>query len=211
MKAGFTLLELLVALAITVTMTGVIIASFASGVRVWSAVEEVAGQEAAVWPGLGVFERDLKNHRPFRGIPFEGAPTAVSFPVVLDFARDPARSDAMARLGTVRYSFDDRAQALVRHAWPFPGDRAWPHDAGERMIENVESILLDYAAWPAETQGPEAGPQWTDEWPTPDEAPMAVRIRLRIGPSDPPTEIHHVVVSPLRPEQEKRHGQTGPK
>ena len=203
MKAGFTLLEMLTVMAVSVAMTGAIIASVSSGLRVWRAVEEGAAQEASAWPGLELFEKDAMNSVSFRGIPFVGTPREISFAIVQKFGGGGAEGEGVARLGTVRYSFDEDARALVRHVWPFPEDPGGPHAQGERVIDNVESLVLQYAPWPSEGTSMEPGLQWNDEWTGTDSEPMAVRVELRIRTLDRSIELSRDIVSPLCADPEE--------
>ncbi len=195
---GFTLLELLVAISILTLVIGAIAASFAAGVRVWSAAMEVSRTEEATRAELGVWHRDLMNARRFSGLPFEGESRALTFPVVQDFADATGGVGPGEQLGAVRYWHDTREQALFRQASPFPVPAEWPRDGAERWIARVASATFEYLEFPdadAESGGTAA---WMTEWNQPTNMPLGVRIRLRLLDAEPGTALTRTVILPWR-------------
>ncbi len=192
-QIGFTLLELLVALSILALVTAAIAASFAAGVRVWSAAMEVSGAEEATRAELAVLRRDLMNARRFGPLTFEGGPRAMAFPIVQTFP------DALVpgeQLGLARYWHDPREQALFRQTRPIRGGGDWSDVAAERWIAGVEHIAFEYLPFPDDGRAADGAAAWQDEWTQTTNRPLGVRIRLRLR--TPPDERTETVILPDR-------------
>ncbi|MBN1557400.1 MAG: prepilin-type N-terminal cleavage/methylation domain-containing protein [Lentisphaerae bacterium] len=168
---AFTLLELLIVVAILSVVIGVVAACLTSGMRVWEEARAFSLGEAEADLALIQFERDVRNMFPFYGIPFEGEAEAVTL------SGRVGREDSPDRPGGIRYRFDRAAGALLRETWPFPA--AGPEPRPETLVDDVAQAALDYFVVPP-GEGASEG-QWMTQT---TNMPRAVRLSLRLGGSD---------------------------
>lgn len=182
---GFTLLELMVALAIFALLAAMAYGGLATVLDTRSETDAQAARLAALQTTLSVMERDLEQavQRPIRDGLGDRQPALVGVqmgPIRLEFTHDghanPAHL-ARSNLERVGYGVDDHV--LYRMAWRVL-DRAQDSQPGKmRLLEHVQSLDIRYL---------DNKNQWHTSWPdlapgTPDAAaqaalPIAVEISL---------------------------------
>lgn len=172
-RRAFTLMELLVVLAILALVTTVVGACLATGIKVWSQVQDFNIMHSQAVLGLERFEKDFSNGFPGMAGPFSGGPTDVTFPVAAGF---PAAADGTnglrTRLGTLTYMFDATSGTLYRRAEPFPASvRPEESARAERVASDLLSFGLEYRA---------AAGDWTTTWTSVSNFPAALRLTMTL-------------------------------
>lgn len=169
---GFSLLELMVVVSIIGLVTGVVVASFSGGIRVWESARVLTHVEQELYFAVESVRKDLVNTFKFHGINFSGAEREISFPALLEVPGEDGVQEK--RLGSVRYVFNSADQTLSRHVWSFPGAG---DDAGMEVVASgVRSVLFGYL----DEKSLEDDGAWREVWRDPTNFPAAVRMDLII-------------------------------
>ncbi len=163
-------MELIVVISILAVITGVVVASFAGGLRVLEAATGFNRVDAEVVPGMEILQKDLLNSFAFYGIDFKGDSSRVSFATL---KRGGGSADNCRSISQVEYFIDRDSRELVRKIAAFPlGVRSL--DAREEsIIEGLETLEFSYFK-----PDPEIGGQWLESWGDPTNLPGAVKVRL---------------------------------
>jgi prepilin-type N-terminal cleavage/methylation domain-containing protein len=181
---GYTLVELLVAIALLALIGVAIVGAFAGGLRVWERAR-VEVREAAPAAACAQIRRDLANACLSRGAAFEGGPQAVVFASRAATA-DP-RVMTMCRL---EYAFDPAGGRLRRTACAVPSDA---EGRAETVLDRTEECAFLYYGEEAAGEG-----GWTDTWTGQTNLPAAVRVRLRCRTDEQPVDYSFTALCPAR-------------
>lgn len=193
---GFTLLEMMVALAILAVLGTAVVALFAGGLRAWERVRNVGEPQARVALGFEMPERDLHNAVPCFAIPFQGAVDSIVFPTLL--AVTNGVESMRYRIGTVRYVLDRTRHVVRRNAWSYPSPEP-TEPLGEPVVEQVQDLRLQYLE--IGTNGTETG--WRDLWQETNRWPAAVRWRIQGDWGGSPATVQRTIF--LIPAPAARH------
>ena len=211
--SGFTLVELLLAIALTAVVAGLAYAGLANGINASTALATQVQQLTGLQRALAVIEDDLwqvrlrpVNHGDsFREPAFVTTPEAN---VLLAFTRAgalPLPGQLRSPLTRVRYVL--RGDSLWRQYWPL-ADRsdALQSPLETLLLEQVRSVTLEMLAPPTSAFGNDAlslqatGGNWRRSWNSNDTAtalasplPLAVRLTLDTDSFD---EVQRVVELP---------------
>lgn len=190
-KSAFTLVELLVTLALLAVVAATTAATLAGGLRVWERLQSQGGRERAAQVAFTQFQQDLRGMRRFAPIPFEGEYDAFSFAALVPVETETGEvSDELGRLG---YFFDGGRQLLCRsrHAYRVVR-RHRLKDACDPVLTDVDRIRFAYYAFDAKA----GGFAWSSRWET-ETLPLAVKVEMSY--EDPATRrlATETVVVPL--------------
>lgn len=191
-RAGFTLLEMLVAVTLMALITMLLTGSLSFGVRVWESSERldersrVASVQRLVFQWLQEAEQMRmpgEENDPLRGV-FEGNSRALRFMGVQQGIGLPGGY----YLNELYVSGDEEdAPALIlRRRLVQPGSsgltEATPETDGDRrvLVDNIAEVEIAYFGREAVS----ANPEWLDTWSGRLDLPLLVRIRLRFTPDD---------------------------
>ena len=200
---GFTLIELVIALALIGLIALLLFSGLRLGTRAWEGVETTAEQTAESRSVRNFLTQALAQVRPTQ-VALEGKKITV-------FAGDAENLEFVAPLsehvGTpglyiLRLTLAEDGRLMLTHRllhpevlagtdsipeWtPFDGDEETPVTApldedlavgaygGTLLLEGVEELGIDYFGIPAGQREPEWGPEWLGE----PYMPLAVRIHL---------------------------------
>ena len=190
-EAGFTLIEMLVALAILALMTALIATSIGMARKALSFVE-VASSEAPVAAAQSYVHAAIVQARPVqragvttgRELGFAGTSEAVSF---ITSYGPRGQYDGLYRVVLARAPSPDHpsrfdlvvTQSLYR---PPSGGSEPPFvtPASALLIENITGLSFSYFA--AAEDG--SGPLWQDSWSALDQLPALVAIDVAFAPGD---------------------------
>jgi general secretion pathway protein J len=192
--AGFTLVELLVALALMALLTAVLFGGLRFGLRAW----EVGGGR------MEASDRRQQAQELLRGLlaearppvaggalapAFEGAPERLAFVAPLPAHRGPG--------GLYRFTLSvvaGQGGGRLVLAWqPYDGDaRAGAPADRAVLLERVAALRLDFFG----AAGPAAPRRWQARWAVPDRLPELVRLRLERGAGEPAGGWPDLVVAP---------------
>ena len=181
---GFTLIEMVVALAILGTMMLFLYSGLTFGLRGWDAADAAGRKTADRRIAANFLRREIAETFPMRfkdamtlKIAFEGKDDTLRFAS----ARPAGISSGGPSLVGIAVEPDDvkRTKNLVmRRAMPDDEAKDFaPLDKAERTIlfENVDHVQFDYFG--AENDFTE--PAWTEDWPHPGRVPQLIRVRVR--------------------------------
>lgn len=165
MRAGFTLLEALVALLLTALLSAALAASLRLGGRIWEAVDPRRQADPGVVQAL--LRRQLTQAVPFRlgDAGFVGAAERASFVA-------PAPADA-APPGFHRITIERRGDGL-RLLWIAVDAAPGVATADELLLEGVRGVVFSYLA--------EDG--WRGAWTDTRTLPRAVRLEVEFEDGD---------------------------
>lgn len=171
-SAGFTLVELLVALGIAVAMIGTVVAALAGGIRVWEMAQHTGGVETDTAFALEQFEIDLRNSPPFYALPFLGEEFEFTALRMVDM-RENADEDARPFLW-YRYRYNRQSGKLTRYSayWPSP---QMDYPVQEVVLEGIAELTFAYYAVPEEGQ-PFSAP--LSNWNDATNLPFVVEMSL---------------------------------
>jgi prepilin-type N-terminal cleavage/methylation domain-containing protein len=189
---GFTLLEMMVVVAILAVLGTAVVALLTGGLRAWEQVQNVGEPQAQAALGFEIPERDLHNAIPFFAIPFQGAADSVAFPTLLSVTN--GMGQAQYRIGTVRYVLDRTLQMLRRTAWPYPYPES-SETMAEAMMSQVENLALQYLE--VSTNGTGVG--WRDSWQETNRWPAAVRWTVQGARGASQTVVQRTIFLVPRP------------
>jgi prepilin-type N-terminal cleavage/methylation domain-containing protein len=189
-RPGFTLVELLVVVAILGVAVTVVAAALAGGIRAWDAARTFNTVELASLTGLRVLHRDLMNSLPFYAVNFAGTSAQMSFAALINDA--PGTPETQRRIGSVVYGFDPRRGVLFRRQRAFPSS-ASPSERSEEIAGGLRDAGFLYAPAP---EGDEE-PEWHDTWTDTTNYPGAVRIKLAFAGEDGDVTMTRTVALPV--------------
>gem|GEM_PF-2571703 len=172
-KAGFTLLELLVVVAILAGVVAAIGACLSAGIRAWEAAESCGAIEGELAVALDVLERDVANAVKFYDTPFQGSERAMAIPSTGVFSAGGGELQP-SRPGTVKYWFDPQKRLLYRRAWRYPLSEPEGDQDAEALFAGASDVSFSYC-------GTAPGGQWFGQWIDPTNLPAAVRVTIRLG------------------------------
>jgi len=169
-RTGFSLLELMVVVAIVGLVVSVVVACFSGGIRVWESARILTHVEQEAYFGVENIRRDIANTFRFKGIKFQGSENDMSFPAVIEVS--DGEGGVQSRIGTVKYFFNASDKTLMRLFWPYPASE---ESAVSELIASVESASFRYREEaPADAAG------WIEAWSQPTSFPSAVSIELKM-------------------------------
>jgi len=176
--AGFTLLELLVAMAVLSLLALVMMGGLKFSARVWERTQATSDETDAVSSAQAFIRhqlaaaypqwQDTGSERPH--ILFDGAPQILSF-----LAPPPAQFGPGTNL---RYTLQRSKAGDLEVVWQSQQPDAEPK--ATRLLSNIASVTFDYF-------GPAFGGnllKWWDSWSNRARPPDLVRIRIAFPPGD---------------------------
>jgi general secretion pathway protein J len=202
--AGFTLLELLVAMTVLGLLTGLLATGLSFGTRIWEREQNQLEQWAELQMVQDVIRRTLGEAWPLKaptsagteaggeGIVFVGTDTSVEF-----VGPPPAQSLAG---GVYQYTLLSRTGpggvSLVL-TWRLRGPEAGQQKGGRRELararhteiaEGKEVVLVDrlanaeFSYFGASDQ--DVKPRWRDRWEGASKLPLLIRLEITFPPGD---------------------------
>ncbi len=187
---GFTLLELIISLALLGMLLLLLYSGLNIGIRAWDTGDAKVAQAAHERSVQAFLRRELGQIFPvrWRGIPeskiaFTGEKSELKFVTTLNLAADAASLGGL-QWGHIYVADDEvngkrmsslfiRRDGFDIFAKDFDGISASkPH----RLLEDVKEIEIDYFG--AETDAAE--PKWESKWENPLRMPQLVRMRIEL-------------------------------
>jgi prepilin-type N-terminal cleavage/methylation domain-containing protein len=188
-RRGFTLLELIVALALAVAILVVISGAFAAGLRVYDRAKQLGGTYGDSVIAQESLQQDLRNTDPSRLTSFRGAASWIEIPSMV---RREEPQGFVVCPGVVRYGQGSSAGTLERVTTLFV-----PGGAAEVTREILASSLAEVAFSFGEEEGGHVGRiLWRNTWGSRTNLPIAVKVVIRINQDGEQRELSRTVVLP---------------
>jgi general secretion pathway protein J len=200
LSRGFTLLEMLIGLALLGMMMLLIYGALNFALRAWDAGDARIGESAHLRVVDSFLRRELGTVFPvrWRGIPeskiaFEGGKQEIRFVTALNISAAP--SDGGLQWGHISLAEEqkngERFTSLVikRERFDFFA-KDWS-DLSEtkpvRLVERVKSLEIAYFG----ADNDNVDPTWSDEWKNPLRLPQLIRLSIKLdhGRDIPPITI----------------------
>ncbi len=182
--AGFTMIELVVAMALLGTMMVLMYSGLSFSLRSWDAGEANGRRTADRRIGENFLRREMAELFPMRfKDPMAVKVAFVGEPHKLKFVSSRPAGITQGGLSLVGVEVENGASPRERHLVmrrAMPDDEAkdfGPLDHAERtvLIEDVESVQFDYFG----TENDFTDQKWYDTWPFTERIPRLVRLRIR--------------------------------
>lgn len=179
---GFTLLEMLIGLALTGFILTLLFAAFRLGAQSWDAIDAKSERIAQAQLARGFVARLVASAMPFRWkrganpvIAFAGTPTEVQF---IAFLPQQLQQGGLSRIALrIEPGTDDTARLTLRYA-PLTYLEEDFADLARReplpLMEVHGHFQFSYFG----SQGPTDPPRWQDAWQAPDALPTLVRLTI---------------------------------
>jgi prepilin-type N-terminal cleavage/methylation domain-containing protein len=175
---AFTLVELLITATILGIISVAIIASFASGLKVYEKVQNYTGERADVLLSLEKIERDLRNTVAYSGIDFVGKKESIFFPALT----------SEGSLGRICYYLKGRLDTLTREEQGYARATLSKIRKGKGDIKKLVSLKdIGFSYYYYDIEEKEYA--WKDSWEMEDEdedmktkpgerVPLGVRVEV---------------------------------
>jgi prepilin-type N-terminal cleavage/methylation domain-containing protein len=167
--AGFTLIEMLLVIAVVSVISLAIYATLNNGLKLWQkANRQLPEEDLNIF--LDKFTVDLRNSFKFTGIDFSGAPFRMEFPTLV--SSQALRSRSVGRVG---YGYEPGSGVLIRAQQDF--SQAYTAESRPLpVLSNIKSLKFQYYVYDKEKKEY----LWLEEWAK-EGLPAAVRIELEMG------------------------------
>jgi general secretion pathway protein J len=174
---GFTLVEMLVSLALLGMAAMMMATGFSSGQRIWMSQERRAAAGQSVEAAQSLIRDRIERLHP--ATLFE---TGAAYADIdgdadhVDFIALPSDAERPAPMRRYRLSLGDRGQLMLSSPDPAAGEpRSQP------VLGGVREMQISYFG-PASDGG---SPAWQEDWSRRETPPELVRVRLSFAPGDP--------------------------
>jgi len=166
---GFTLLELLIAVALTAVIALAIFGTWTQGIRVWERANQAQFEDREVRFVLETMAKELRNSFLFTGMAFSGTGKEVSFPQMIHITG--LTEISQREIGRVSYSFNPDEQALIRHQIGWFQSQT---PEAEEVVSGAKDLKITYYQFDREDETY----QWKEEWNDEEKQPLGVRVEL---------------------------------
>ncbi len=174
-SSGFTLIEVLITMALVALISLAVFSLFDSGIRVLERVApSLQEEDAAIF--FEKFSRDLQNSFVYKPILFQGDKLGLLFPALI---RTLPEMGGDQGVGRVSYFYDEASKSIQRR-------QENPSEIFEEkppspviLLENISSFQFQYYEWDPD----ERIYTWKEEWKEEGEEregkrPFAVKVEL---------------------------------
>lgn len=168
-RIGFSLIELMVVIAIIGLIAGVVVASFSGGIKVWESASMLTRVEQDVYFSAENIRRDVANTFQFHDLEFRGEKDYVSFPGLISVTDEEGETGI--HIGTVKYLRNRSDGSLVRLAWPYP-DIEENADI-EFIAGGIQAVSFGYLK-----PGADRSSDWAESWQSQSNFPAAFRMDI---------------------------------
>jgi len=144
---GFTLIEILLAVALTAMIGIAVYRALASGIMVWQYSSRVDNQsDAAIF--LEQLTADLKNAFVFSKIKFTGGEHRMAFATIVHLRQDRRRTadpdEYLEQIGQVEYTFDVAKREIVRRSANYGQALKKTFAPGRVLVKDIRDLNFRY-------------------------------------------------------------------
>ena len=197
---GFTLVELVLAMALLATMMLLLYSGIAFAMRSWDAGAAVGGRTADRRIGQNFLRRELSELFPMRWkeaaqvrFAFQGEPHSLRFVS----SRPPGLQ--MGGLSLVGLALEEDRETRLKNlvmTRAMPDDEAKDFGPLERteernvLLAGLEAVSFSYFG----SENDFTEPRWVDDWPYVSRIPQMVRVRIRTPEGELPEMVVRVML-----------------
>jgi general secretion pathway protein J len=201
-QAGFTLIEIVVAMVLLAIMLVLLYSALNFSLRSWDAGDAAGRRVADRRLGEGFLRREVSELFPMRW----KTPTMPSLKFAFEGERDrvrfvSSRPAGLAQGGLSLVGIEVQAEPapsrrkdlVMRRAMPDDEQTSFaPLDAAKPtlLIEGVDSITFDYFG----AENDFTQPQWTDSWKWPGRIPEMIRLHIQAEDGPQPEMVMRVTL-----------------
>ena len=167
---AFTLIELIIVVAMLSVVSLAVYAVFSSGTKIWDRLNRKAPEED-VNIFFDKFVTDLKNGFKFTGIDFLGSENKLEFPTLVYSPRLDKET-----VGKVVYSYDYASDTLNREQRDFSHVYNEENGPVTLSLNEITALRFQYYFYDEKTKDY----FWLDEW-FEEKPPLAVMIELELN------------------------------
>ncbi|MCX5703169.1 MAG: prepilin-type N-terminal cleavage/methylation domain-containing protein, partial [Candidatus Omnitrophica bacterium] len=164
-RGSFTLIELIIVIAILSVVSLAIYSTLASGTKIWQTVNRVLPEED-LQIFLDKFSYDIENTLKFRSIRFLGQSDSLEFACVIN---SPRLNNKTA--GKIIYSYNPEKDILYKQELDYSQIHNGQELSPEEVLKNIKSLKLQYYFYDEDKKEY----FWVDEW-VKEKLPLAVRV-----------------------------------
>lgn len=195
-NAGFTLLEMLLAISLMVLLAGLAYGTLRTGVRGWEASDLQADRQDALRVGWPFLHQTLESARPEHDptsntLRFDGDTVALSWVAELPahFAAAGPRLLTLAAADDPRH---DRRQLVLRSD-PLAPDSTATDEQRAVLVDDLAAVEIRYFG-----TDEDGTPRWQSAWRQRRKLPQLVRVDIRPsdGPAWPSLYAHPYLAGP---------------
>jgi prepilin-type N-terminal cleavage/methylation domain-containing protein len=192
-EAGFTLVELLVVVSLMALIGMSLYAMFGSAMNM---MRRVSRSEIAEDVGIFLerFDREISSQIIFKGIPFNGKETLLSFPSRIGLDK---RVPLNRGIGRVSYFFDESRRVFARRQENLgqiykPGEE----EKATAVLEGVSGLKFQYFIYRKAEKVYEWVPEW-DSLGNGGEIPSAVKVEFSCARGEEPHAFERTIAIPI--------------
>jgi prepilin-type N-terminal cleavage/methylation domain-containing protein len=172
-KRGFSLVEMLLALAIAAVVLVGLVSTFRAGLAIYGRLDRDSSDMHETRLFAQMVESELRNMVYYSEAPFRGERGRFTFPAVVQ-EYDEETSHESAVLITYEY----REKSLYRKTVPLRDVFGEKHERSKKIVPELKSFVVQYAYRTEEN--PEI--LWQESWQESEGLPRGIRIRMAFEP-----------------------------
>jgi len=177
-KHAFTFVELLVVVSLFSILSLTVYATFASGMRMWSRIQDTSLIQRKVSLGLEKFSLELRQALDFSKIGFTGKSNEISFPFLADSVIQDGPSNGVVTVKEIlRITYFLEQKTLFRKLDTFKDILEEKEQAKiKTLLSDIEDLKFSFAY---REEGKDQY-SWKDTWDKEEGIPVIVKMELKI-------------------------------
>lgn len=167
---SFTIIELLITMAIFAVVSAAVYATFSSGMNVWRRLRDTGIAQEKILLRNEKFSRELRQAFNFTEIGFSGSKNRIYFPAVID-----------SELTRITYFFEADKKAIFRSSERLADIiAAKSTPAAAVYLANTDNLNFSYFYFDSQ----KSAYLWKDDWQAGFPAGMPLAVKLNIASGD---------------------------
>ena len=184
-RESFTLIELIIVIAILSVVSLAIYSTLTNGTKIWQTVNRVLPEED-LQIFLDKFSYDIENTLRFRSIRFLGEPDSLEFACVVYSPRLNNKT-----VGKIIYSYNPEKDILYKRELDYSQIHNGQEPSPQEVLKNIKSLKLQYYFYDEDKKEY----LWVDEW-VKEKLPLAVRVDLELKDGNQANKVTRTIDIP---------------
>jgi len=183
-NSGFTLIEMLLVMAMLAVVSLAIYTMFSNSVKIWQRIHmSIPVEDVDIF--FEKFTSDIKNSMKFKTIGFSGKEESLGFAAPVYSARMDKRT-----VGEIRYTFNPYSGKVKREIRDYSQAYLGEEKAAQELLTSVKEFKIRYYTYDVEKKEY----IWQNEWQG-EGLPLAVKVEIEIKNDNEQAEIYARTVS----------------